>query len=153
MELVHFYILIFLGICHDGFTEYKGRCYRYYNSSNSREYISTWNHAKYACKNLNEGKFLYDLVSVHDYYENKFLVSLMLQEDPYLGSKHYNFPWIGLYCPPAFHNKFYLTCSNHATTQGSWKNAKWTDGSSVNFTNWSKEPKEQAIPSQKKVFF
>ena len=119
--------------------------------SNNVGLISTWNQARYACRNHNEGKYLYDLVSVHDKDENEFLVSLMLQEDPYLGIKHYNFPWIGLYCPPTFHNQFYLTCCIHATTPGSWEDAKWIDGSPVNFKNWSPSTNDQQIPSEKKV--
>ena len=155
--------MILLGICQSGFSEYKGRCYKYYKGMNlntqrnigasrirqqyqNSEYISNWDEARYACINLSNGEFRYDLVSIHDLNENQFLVSLMLQDDPDLGVKHYNFPWVGLHCISSFKTKYYSSCSIHATTQENWQHDRWIDGSALNFTNW-----KSGEPSKKKV--
>ena len=130
---------IFLQVtCQPGFTEYGGRCYRYFkgkimdkhgnftDSANAK----SWRLAKKQCWALTDRHLVHDLVSVHSREENDFLVSLINGDNPELNRYHYNFPWIGLY-------------SKHADN---WTNAKWTDGTTYDYKYWGKgEPSETKV--------
>ena len=67
--------------CPTGYTEFSGRCYRYYGTINR-----SWGGAKAYCSDISVGNF--SLASVNNQYEMNFIQSLM-------GSSRTS--WLGLY--------------------------------------------------------
>ena len=110
--------------CPKGFTQHKGRCYLY-----EHQYRKTWYDAMRDCMSHAEGGLHFNLVSVHNDEEDKFITNMISEEVPNIGVPDVTdprLPWIGLHEDPGKSGK-----SWNAST------SNWVDGSPVVYQNWA----------------
>ena len=108
-------------MCPTEFTEYDGRCYKYYasHSETSNWVKKTWDEARDACSSLRYAGFQFNLASVHSEEVNEFIVKLITRRE--------DWPWIGL--------KRILKPNDF----------KWTDGSPFSYNKWREDEPNNVV--------
>ena len=99
--------------------------------------MKTWYEASRDCYLRKTNNLHFDLVSVHDSNEQRFITSLLRKQTWYQDSEITNadqrFPWIGLHKD-----------QNHLWNDT--EHVKWVDDSSLGYRNWAHdEPKNEVM--------